>query len=112
MKRHIAGIGNVTLIAVLAAGIASTVLPGCAGNGTTERSTSEYVDDATISTKVKAAFVGDKTVKLSNIEVETYRGIVQLAGFADSEAEAARAVELAKQVKGVTEVKNDIRLKK
>ena len=104
-------IGSATLVAVLSAGTL-TVLPGCATSSTSEkREAGEYVDDAVISTRVKSAFVADKEVKLRNIEVETYRGIVQLSGFADSDAEASRAVELAKGVKGVKEVKNDIRLK-
>jgi len=87
-----------------------TALSGCTSTPT-QRNAAEYVDDATISTKVKAAFIGDADVSLSDIEVETYRGVVQLSGFADSEMEADRATQLAQNVHGVKDVKNDIRLK-
>lgn len=98
------------MAATFAAMLGFASLTACTSTPT-QRGTGEYVDDATISTKVKAAFVQDKEVKLSNIEVETYRGVVQLSGFADSNTEAKRAVQLAQAVDGVKEVKNDIRLK-
>ncbi|MBX9963731.1 MAG: BON domain-containing protein [Burkholderiales bacterium] len=106
MPRTASSLVHGFLIALFVA--AGTV--GCSSNGS-HRSTGEYVDDATISTKVKSAFVSDKDVKASQIEVETYRGVVQLSGFVDSQAEASRAVQLAKAVDGVKDVKNDIRLK-
>ena len=76
------------------------------------RSTGEVIDDSVIANKVRAAFIADKEVKLINLDVRSYDGTVQLSGFADTESEAARAVEIAKKVKGVREVKNDIRVKK
>jgi len=63
------------------------VLAGCAGNAT-ERSTGQYVDDKTISTKVKTALINDEQVKARNIDVETYKGVVALSGFVDSSSEA------------------------
>jgi osmotically-inducible protein OsmY len=69
------------------------------------------IDDSVITTKVKAAFVEDKTVAAMNINVETYKGTVQLSGFANSASEMSRAVEIARSVNGVKSVKNDIRLK-
>ncbi|MEO8040195.1 MAG: BON domain-containing protein [Betaproteobacteria bacterium] len=110
MIRYFTGAGNVVLAVALAAGAGAMTLTGCSSTAT-HRSTSEYADDATISTKIKTAFARDETVKLMNIEVETYRGVVQLSGFADSDAERTRAVQLAEAVSGVKEVKNDIRLK-
>ncbi len=83
---------------------------GCAGTATT-KSTGDVVDDATIATKVKAKFVEDPVVKAMNIQVETFKGTVQLSGFAASQAEADRAVQLARETTGVKMVKNDIRLK-
>jgi len=68
----------------------------------------QYVDDATITTKVKQAFVSDPQVKASQVNVETMQGVVQLSGFVDSPASEARAVELAHRVVGVKSVKDDI----
>ena len=67
--------------------------------------------DTTITTKVKAKFVEDKEVSAAAINVETFKGVVQLSGFANSRHEADKATELARHIKGVKSVKNDIRLK-
>jgi hyperosmotically inducible protein len=73
----------------------------------------QYVDDATVTAKVKTAIASDVGVKAaSNVNVETYRGVVQLSGFADSEDQASKAVTAAKKVSGVRSVKNDIRIKR
>ena len=81
------------------------------GNPPAKESTGEYIDDAAITTKVKAAFVKDKEVKASEVKVETYKGTVQLSGFATSSAAIEQAGHLAKNVPGVKSVRNDIRLK-
>ena len=86
------------------------VLAGCAGNAS-ERSTGQYVDDKTISTKVKTALINDEQVKARNIDVETYKGVVALSGFVDSSSEADRAVTLARKVDGVQSVKNDLHVR-
>jgi osmotically-inducible protein OsmY len=86
------------------------LLAGCASSATQE-STGEYIDDATITSKVKTAFVADKQVSALNIHVTTYKGVVQLSGFADNPDEIQRATELARNVKGVKAVKNDVQLK-
>jgi hyperosmotically inducible periplasmic protein len=86
------------------------LMSGCASTSTQE-STGEYVDDTWITTKVKAKFVEDKTVSAMAVNVETFKGTVQLSGFANSAAEADRAVQLARETKGVKSVKNDIRIK-
>ncbi|MBV8032461.1 MAG: BON domain-containing protein [Betaproteobacteria bacterium] len=71
-----------------------------------------YIDDATITAKVKTAIATDVGVKAAaNVSVDTSRGVVQLAGFADSQDQADRAVQAAKKVSGVRSVRNDIRLK-
>lgn len=85
-------------------------LSACAGSSTQE-STGEYLDDSAITAKVKSAFVSDKEVSALAIQVMTYKGVVQLSGFASSQREIDRAVELARNVPGVKSVKNDIRLK-
>ena len=85
-------------------------LVGCAGTRTQE-STGQYLDDAAITTKVKAAILNDPELKVTEINVETYKGIVQLSGFVSSKADADKAVEVARGVKGVKSVQNDMRLK-
>lgn len=84
---------------------------GCASSNPTSKTAGEYVDDAVITTKVKAAFAADPTVKATEINVETYKGDVQLSGFVAEPRDAQRAVEIARGVQGVTSVKNDIRVK-
>ena len=77
----------------------------------TRQGAGEYIDDTAITTKVKAALLADPEVKGTAVNVETYRGVVQLSGFVDSEAEINRALNKAYEVKGVTSVRNDLRVK-
>lgn len=81
----------------------------CAGSGTT-KSTGEYIDDAAISAKVKTELLANKHVEGTNIEVETYKGVVQLSGRAHSHDEATTAGNIAESVNGVKSVKNDIKV--
>lgn len=67
-----------------------------------------YIDDATLTTRVKAKFANDPTVSAMAIKVETFKGVVQLSGFAKSEAEREAAFRLARETSGVTNVRNDI----
>jgi hyperosmotically inducible protein len=106
MKRNAAIFAPVFLLAVGAASLTT----GCASTNS-QASIGETVDDSVITTKVKALFVEDKTVSALNVKVETYKGTVQLSGFANSAAEVRRAGEIAASVKGVTAVKNQIALK-
>jgi len=92
----------------LAVTLASVV--GCASTSTKE-GTGEYIDDTVITTKVKAAIFNEPTLKSSEINVETFKGVVQLSGFVNSRADQNKAIELARSVKGVTSVKDDMRLK-
>lgn len=94
--------------AFLAVSLAAVV--GCASTAH-QQGTGEYIDDAVITTKVKAAIFDDPMTKLLEIKVETFKGEVQLSGFVSSQAAANRAVELARGVKGVTAVKNDMQIK-
>ena len=89
---------------------ASLIAAGCASTSNRE-SFGEGVDDSVITTKVKALFLEDKAVKVLDVNVETFKGTVQLSGFANDYNEINRAVEIARGVKGVNAVKNDIRLK-
>src|SRR5512140_3977121 len=79
---------------------------GCASTPTTE-GTGEYVDDTMITTKVKSAILNEPTLKVAEINVETFKGVVQLSGFVSSPAAATRAVEVTREVGGVKSVKND-----
>jgi len=87
-----------------------TTLMGCASTRTQE-GTGEYIDDAVITTKVKAAVLNEPTLKSSEVNVETFKGVVQLSGFVSDAADVQKAAETARSVKGVTSVKNDLHVK-
>jgi hyperosmotically inducible periplasmic protein len=93
---------------VLAAALVSGV-SGCAVTRGQE-TTGEYVDDATITTRVKTRFAKDPTVSAMHIKVDTMKGVVHLSGAAHSEAERKQAVDVAKAVPGVKDVQSDIQL--
>jgi osmotically-inducible protein OsmY len=83
---------------------------GCASQSEPQ-SPGAYMDDSWITTKVKTAILNEPSLKVMQINVETYKGVVQLSGFVDSAASQAKAVEIARSVQGVTSVKNDLRLR-
>ena len=87
-----------------------TCLVGCAGNKKQE-STGEYIDNSVITTKVKTLLLKDVDVSGLAIEVESFKGTVQLSGFADSQLQRQKAENIAKGVSGVDEVKNNIIVK-
>jgi len=93
----------------LLAGLLAVML-GCAGTATSE-STAEYVDDSVITTKVKAAILNEPSLKSAEINVETFKGVVQLSGFVRSQANIATAISVARGVGGVTSVRDGMRLK-
>lgn len=90
-------------LTVISAGLTT----GCAV-ARNQETVGAYVDDSAITTAVKARFVEDKTVAASSISVETLNGTVQLSGFAKSEAEKSQAGNIARNAKGVREVRNNI----
>ena len=96
----------------VAAAVALTLLAatGCASSPNHE-GTGEYIDDSLVTSKVKAAFLDDPTLSSGEINVETFKGVVQLSGFVNSKADINKAVTVARSVSGVTSVKNDMRLK-
>lgn len=102
-------LGQVVALLLCVAAV-GTVLPGCAGTATRD-STGEFIDDATITTKVKAELVRDETVKARDVKVVTFRGVVQISGFVDTPAQKDRAELLAKGVAGVKSVENNIIVK-
>ena len=83
---------------------------GCASTAKQE-GTGEYFDDTVVTTKVKAAILNEPTLKSAEINVETFKGVVQLSGFVNSREDINKAVTVARPVPGVTSVKNDMRLK-
>ena len=85
-------------------------LLGCASTSTQE-GTGEYVDDSVLTAKVKAEIFNDPSLKSAEINVETFKGVVQLSGFVNSREDINQAVRVARSVKGVTSVKNDMRIK-
>ena len=101
-------IKSIVLATLLAVAAVSSI--GCASTRTSEGS-GEYVDDTVITAKVKSAFLGEKGLKVAEINVETFKGVVQLSGFIESRANADRAIGLARAVSGVTSVKDDMRIK-
>lgn len=90
--------------------VAALMLTACAPTETS-RGTGQYIDDAAITTRVKAAFANDPVVKATEVQVETYKGRVQLSGFVDSREAAQQAVRLAREVPGVKDVKNSMVLR-
>ncbi|MHB0974980.1 MAG: BON domain-containing protein [Thiobacillus sp.] len=97
------------IAAVLSAFLVVSVV-GCASTSKSE-GTGEYVDDAVLTTKVKAAIFNEPGLKSFEINVETYKGVVQLSGFVNSQADINKAVEVARSVKGVVSVKNNMHVK-
>jgi osmotically-inducible protein OsmY len=102
--RRVKGFGIALLTIVLASAW------GC-GSTAKQEGTGEYVDDSVITAKVKAAILGDSALKVNEINVETFKGVVQLSGFVRSQADIDRAVQVARGVAGVKSVKNDMRIK-
>ncbi|RII26314.1 MAG: transporter [Geobacter sp.] len=87
-----------------------TAFLGCAATQKQE-STGQYVDDSVITTKVKAAIFNEATLKTLQINVKTFKGVVQLSGFVDSAQSVKKAGEVAGSVNGVVSVKNDLVVK-
>lgn len=95
------------IIGLLACLVLLATFVGCASTSKQE-GTGEYIDDTVITTKVKSAIFADTELKVLQINVETFKGEVQLSGFVDSRQHATRAEEVAQGVKGVVAVKNNL----
>lgn len=87
-----------------------TLLAGCAATPT-RQSTGEFIDDAAITTSVKTALLADKEVSGTAVNVETFKGVVQLSGFVKSQHEKEHAAAVTARVKGVKAVRNDLNVK-
>jgi osmotically-inducible protein OsmY len=104
-------------VAFISALLLSTLL-GCASTSTPtstqtskQEGTGEYFDDSVITTKVKAAIFNEPSLKSAEINVETFKSVVQLSGFVSSRSAIDKAVEVTRGVKGVASVRNDMRVK-
>lgn len=98
------------LALALATSVAGVSFSGCASTATRE-STGEFFDDSVITAKVKTALAADKVVNAFAVNVETFKGVVQLSGFVDTEAQRTQAEAVAGRVLGVKSVQNNISLK-
>ena len=97
----------------LTTALCALVLMGTLGCASTRHheGTGEYVDDSVITTKVKAAIFNEPGLKVSEVQVKTFKGVVQLSGFVSSRADINSAVRVASAVNGVKSVSNDMQLK-
>lgn len=98
------------LLTALFAAVMMTAVVGCASTNKKE-GTAEYVEDTVLTTKVKAAILNEPGLKSAEINVETFKGVVQLSGFVSEKQDIAKAGAVARSVKGVQSVKNDLRSK-
>ena len=98
------------LIVAIGMAVALITSVGCASTSKKE-GTGEYMDDSVITTKVKAAVFNEPSLKSAEITVETFKGVVQLSGFVNSQEDINKAIAVAGRVSGVKSVKNDMRLK-
>ena len=98
------------LLSALFVAVSLVSVVGCESTPQKE-GTGEYIDDTVITTKVKSAIFNEPTLKSAEINVETFKGVVQLSGFVNSRADIDKAVAVSRSVGGVKSVKNDMRLK-
>ena len=101
-------------IAAALAAIAFSLLAACASERQpeTKRTTGDFTNDAALTAKVKSAIATDVGARTAAaINIETFRGVVELSGFVDSREQATRAEAAAKKIEGVRSVKNDVRIK-
>lgn len=90
--------------------VVALLLAGCASTSNRE-SAGEYFDSASITTRIKAAYVKDPNLKVFQIEVDTFKRVVQLSGFVDSQEMVDRAVDIARRTGGVKSVQNSLVIK-
>lgn len=105
-KHWIEARGVLSILATVAA-----LFMGAATAASNAESTGDYIDDSVITAKVKAALVADPELKAMEINVETFKGTVQLSGFVAEPSDIGKAGQVARDVKGVKSVKNDVRVK-
>jgi osmotically-inducible protein OsmY len=100
----------IRIVSALFIAFSASTMVACASKDN-RASAEEYVEDSVITTRVKAAILGEPDLKVLEINVETFKGTVQLSGFVSERGDIAKATEVARKVDGVVAVKNDIRVK-
>lgn len=96
---------------VLAAIMGGTSLIAACSSTPTQQSTGEAIDDGVVTAKIKAKLIGDPVTKAHQINVDTFKGTVQLSGFVESDAARTRALQLAREVDGVKKVKDALQIR-
>jgi osmotically-inducible protein OsmY len=96
---------------LLAATLASTMMIGCSSTPQ-QQSTGQAIDDGVVTAKVKAKLIEDPVTKAHQINVETFKGSVQLSGFVETEQARSRALQLAKDTAGVKNVKDALEVRR
>lgn len=104
MKKYMKNLSSVIFVVALA------LISGCASTNKQE-GMGEYIDDSIITARVKAAILGEETLSVAEINVETFKGVVQLSGFVSSAADEKKAIEVARGVSGVKSVTDAMQLK-
>lgn len=101
------------LILIALPAFLAVAMPAFADTNATQgnETAGQYVDDSMITTRIKAAFLSDPNLKLGEIKVETYKGVVQLSGFVSNDNDISHAADVASGINGVKSVKNDLHLK-
>jgi hyperosmotically inducible protein len=94
---------------LLALAMSTPLMIGC-GAAATRANVSAPTDDATITTRVKTAFINDPVVGAAKIDVDTFKGVVTLSGRVKNKDEEAKAIQLARSIKGVTDVKSTLQV--
>jgi len=111
MKMKTNNMLNLALAAMLLTGVSTLVLTsGCAGNRY-DRSTGQYIDDKSLIARVEHALSDNPDYKFDQVNVDSFRGEVQLSGFVNSSDQKSKAADIAKQVEGVQSVVNNITVK-
>jgi len=101
---------TIRLVATLVlAGLLAGPMMACSSQ--TSETSGEYVDDSVISSRVRAQLIGDKDLNITQIDIETYKGVVQLSGFVDSAAAKSRAGTVVANTTGVKQVRNNLIVK-
>ena len=115
MKKTSVNMGKTLKVLGLVIGLGALPLllgvTGCTTGSRYEQSTGERIDDHGTSSRVRAALADDLQYKYDGVNVETFKGVVQLSGFVDTKDQKNRAGDLARKVKGVTDVENNITVK-
>lgn len=101
---------NLKIVSTLIAALMLTTVVGCTST-VKQESAGQYIDDTVITTNVKAAILKEPTLKVAEINVETFKGVVQLSGFVQSQDNITTAMNVTRGVNGVKSIKNDMRLK-